>query len=124
MTLQELYSNIGESYEQALRVLRVEKLVNKHIRKLISNGLIESLLDAGQAMDPVRLFETAHAVKGNCGNLGLTRLAGAASAIAEEFRPGNARKMTDGEVKARLTEIAALYEKTAKEISAYAAENP
>ena len=124
MTLQELYGNIGEDYEQALRILRVEKLVNKHIRKLVSNGLIESMLDAGKTMDPVRLFETAHAVKGNCGNLGLTRLAAAASGIAEEFRPGNPRTMTDGEVTARLAEIAALYEKTAKEISAYAAENP
>jgi len=124
MTLQELYSNIGESYEQALRVLRVEKLVDKHIRKVITNGLIETLLDAGQSMDAVRLFEAAHAVKGNCGNLGLTALAAAASKISEEFRPGTARSMTDGEVKAELAELAALYEKTAKEISRYVAENP
>lgn len=124
MTLQELYSNIGESYEQALRVLRVEKLVDKHIRKVITNGLMETLLDAGQSMDAVRLFETAHAVKGNCGNLGLTALAAAASKISEEFRPGTARSMTDGEVKAELAELAALYEKTAKEISRYVAENP
>ena len=72
MTLQELYGNIGESYEHALRVLRVEKLVDKHIRKLITNGLIDSLLAAGETMDPASLLETSHAVKGNCGNLGLT----------------------------------------------------
>ena len=124
MTLKELYSNFGENYEQALRVLRIEKLMDKHIRKLIPSGLIDSLLAAGQSMDPVRLFETAHAVKGTCGNLGLTRLAAAASEISEEFRPGKGRKKTDAEVAAMLEEIAALYEKIAEEIRKYEAENP
>ena len=91
MTLQELYSSIGEDYEQALRVLRVEKLVDKHIRKLPKNGLIEALLAAGEGMDATQLFETAHAAKGNCGNLGLTKLREATSEIAEEFRPGSGR---------------------------------
>ena len=70
MTVQELYSSIGEDYEQALRVLRTEKLVDKHIRKLTKNGPIEALLAAGEGMDATQLFETAHAAKGNCGNLG------------------------------------------------------
>ena len=48
MTLRELYSSIGEDYEQALRVLRVEKLVDKHIRKFTQNGVIEALLAAGK----------------------------------------------------------------------------
>ena len=47
MTLQELYQQIGGDYDQALRVLRVEKLVDKHIRKLTKNGLIEALVGAG-----------------------------------------------------------------------------
>ena len=124
MTLQELYAGMGEDYEQALRVLRVEKLVDKHIRKLTKNGLIENLLAAGESMDPVLLFEAAHAAKGNCGNLGLTRLSAAASDIAEEFRPGNPRKMTDEEVAARLKEIGELYRGAADCISRYEAENP
>lgn len=124
MTLQELYSSIGEDYEQALRVLRVEKLVDKHIRKLPKNGLIEALLAAGEEMDAAQLFETAHAAKGNCGNLGLTKLYEATSEITEEFRPGNPRKMTDEEVSAKLQEIAGLYEKTADAIRQYEAENP
>ncbi len=124
MTVQELYSSIGEDYEQALRVLRVEKLVDKHIRKLPKNGLIEALLAAGEGMDATQLFETAHAAKGNCGNLGLTKLCAAASEITEEFRPGNPRKMTDAEVSAKLQEIAGLYEKTADAIKQYEAENP
>jgi len=75
-------------------------------------------------MDQVRLFEAAHAAKGNCGNLGLTKLSAAASEIAEEFRPGNPRKMTDEEVAGRLKEISELYAAAADAIGRYEAENP
>ncbi len=124
MTLQELYGSIGEDYEQALRVMRVEKLVDKHIRKLTKRGVMENLLAAGETMDPVRLFETAHAAKGNCGNLGLTRLSQAASEIAEEYRPGSPRTMTDEEVAGKLREISAMYAAAADAIRRYEAENP
>ena len=120
MTLQELYQEIGGDYNQVLRVLRMEKLVDKHIRKFPGSGAVESLLAAGDNMDPVRLFEAAHAVKGIAGNLGLTGLSEAGSRITEEFRPGNSRKMTDEEVRELLGEIGAMYRKTAAAISRYA----
>jgi HPt (histidine-containing phosphotransfer) domain-containing protein len=122
MTLQELYESIGGDYEQALRVLRVEKLIDKHIRKLTGNGVVDNLLAAGETMDPTQLFETAHATKGVCANLGLTRIAGLASEIAEEFRPGTPRTMSDDEVKDRLRAIDDLYETTKEGIARYVAE--
>ena len=123
MTLQELYEEIGGSYEQATRVLRVEKLVDKHIRKFTKNGVVENLLAAGETLDPTQMFETAHAVKGVCGNLGLTGLYDLASELSEEFRPGNTRQKTDEEVKAKLEEVRALYAKTAAGIAAYEESN-
>lgn len=119
MTLKELYQNIDGDYDQALRVLRVEKLLDKHIRKLTQNGVIDALLAAGKTMDPTQMFETAHAAKGVCGNLGLVKLAAAASDIAEEYRPGNARKLSDAEVSQRLADIEAMYQKAAEGIKAY-----
>ncbi|MBQ7655944.1 MAG: Hpt domain-containing protein [Clostridia bacterium] len=119
MTLQELYSLIDGDYEQALRVLRMDKLLDKHIRKLTSNGMVDKLLEAGQGMDPTQLFEAAHAMKGVCANLGLVRLSAAASEIAEEYRPGKPRRMTDAEVKEKLNSIADLYAKTAAGIRQY-----
>jgi len=119
MTLQELYAQIDGNYEQAIRVLRVEKLMDKHIRKLTKNGVVEKLLEAAGIMDPVQMFETAHAMKGVCGNLGLSRLSEMASDIAEEFRPGNERKMTDEAVRAEVEEIRSLYGKTAEGIRRY-----
>ena len=120
MTLEELYANIGGDYEQALKVLRMDKLIDKHIRKLTKNGVVDSLIAAGDTMDPTQLFETSHAVKGICANLGLTKIANAASEISEEFRPGNPRTMSDEEVKQKLNEIADLYQVTAEGIERYA----
>lgn len=122
MTLQELYAEIGGDYDQAIRVLRVEKLLDKHICRMASNGVVEQLLDAGKSMDPAELFERAHAVKGVCANLGLTQIAEHASAIAEEYRPGNSRTMTDGEVRQRLDRIGALFTATVDGIRKYEAE--
>ena len=119
MTLQELYKEIDGDYEQAIRVLRMDKLVDKHIRKLTGNGVVEELIDAGDRMDAAELFEKAHAVKGVCANLGLTKLSGLASEVSEEFRPGNVRKLTDGEVKEKLEQIEELYRKTADGIRRY-----
>ena len=119
MTIQELYQSINGDYEQAVRVLRMDKLIDKHIRKLTKNGVVEKLIDAGDSMDPTLLFESAHAVKGVCGNLGLTKLAAAASEIAEEFRPGNPRTLTDAQVSERIRGIAELYAKTTEGIGRY-----
>jgi len=105
MTLQELYRMIGGDYDQALRVLRVEKLVDKHIRKFPQNGTVEELLAAGENLDSKRLFESAHALKGISANLGLVRLSETASRITEEYRPGSGRKMTDDEVRALLDSV-------------------
>ena len=123
MTLKELYAMIDGSYDQAVSVLLVEKLIDKHIRRFPTGGVPEALLEAGRDMDPTRMFEAAHAMKGVCANLGLTRLAAAASEISEEFRPGNPRTMTDDQVARRLEGIAALYERTAEGIRRYTESN-
>ena len=119
MTLQELYQNINGDYEQAIRVLRMDKLVDKHIRKLTQNGVVDKLIDAATRMDPTEMFETAHAMKGVCANLGLTRLSEAVSELAEEYRPGKDRRFTDGQVKEKIGRIEALYKQTAEAIQAY-----
>lgn len=121
MTLKELYQQIDGDYDQAVKVLRMEKLINKHICKLPKNGTVDALIAAGDTMDPTQLFETSHAVKGVGANLGLTALSAAASEISEEFRPGTGRDMTDDEVKAKLAAIKEMYAKTTEAIRRYEA---
>lgn len=119
MTLKELYSQIGGSYDAAISVLRVEKLIDKHIRKFPKGGVVDAVLEAGKTLDPSSMFETAHAMKGVCGNLGLRSLAELASVLSEEFRPGNARTLSDDEVRARLEQIRAIYDSTVRGIAQY-----
>ena len=119
MTLEELYTEIGGDYDQAIGVLRMEKLMDKHIRKLVDNGVVDSLIDAGKSMDSTELFETSHMVKGVCANLGLVTLSEKASEISEEFRPGSTRKLSDAEVSDKLAEIEELYKKTVDGIKKY-----
>ena len=121
MTLQELYAQIGGDYDHATRVLRVDKLIDKHIRKLPKNGVVDDLLQAGQEKDPGKMFETAHAMKGLCANLGLLRLSDLASDIAEEYRPGNSRTMSDEEVAAKIDRVAELGAKVKDGIRQYEA---
>lgn len=119
MTIQELYQNIGGDFDQALRVLRVDKLVDKHIRKFTKNGVVENLLAAEESMDAGALFDAAHALKGVCSNLGLTQLSELSSEVCEEFRPGNTRTLSDDEVKNCIELIREKYETTADFIQKY-----
>ena len=119
MTIKELYDRIGGNYDQAVRVMKSDRLIDKYVRKLTASQVAESLAEAGKTMDPVKLFESAHAMKGVCSNLGLEALANAVNDITEEFRPGNARRLSDDDVRARLDAIARQYQITAEGIRDY-----
>ncbi len=121
MTIQELYAKIGGNYEQAQRVMKMDKLIDRYVRKLASSGTYEKLAEAGKTMDPTQLFESAHAMKGVCANLGLDNMARTAGEITEEFRPGAARKLTDGEIKEKLAVLDEMYQRTVKGIEEYVA---
>jgi HPt (histidine-containing phosphotransfer) domain-containing protein len=58
-------------------------------------------------------------MKGVCANLGLDALAEAASELSEEFRPGNPRRFSDEEVKAKLSRIDGMYRKVINGIDQY-----
>ncbi len=119
MTIKELYDRIGGNYDQAVRVMKSDRLIDKYVRKLTASQVAESLAEAGKTMDPVKLFESAHAMKGVCSNLGLEALANAVNEITEEFRPGNARRLSDADVQSRLDAIARQYQITAEGIRDY-----
>jgi HPt (histidine-containing phosphotransfer) domain-containing protein len=121
MTIEELYKVIGGDYEQAIKVLRMDKLIDKHIRKLSQNEIFDNLLSAKDSLDPNALFDAAHAIKGVCANLGLVNLSKLASEIAEEFRNGSQRKMSDDEVKAKIDELEELYKRSVEGIKEYEA---
>lgn len=124
MTLQELYKEIDGDYEQATKVLRIDKLIDKHIRRFPSNTIFNNLEEAENKKDGNAIFESAHAIKGVCSNLGLVKCANMASILSEEFRNGNSRKMNDNEVKVIVGNVLAYYNKAKVVIKKYESENP
>ena len=119
MTIQELYQEIGGDYEKAVQIMKSDRLINKYIKKLKDSQVGEMISAAGDSMDSEKLFESAHAMKGVCANLGLTALAEAANEITEEFRPGNARSLSDEAVREKLAAIRQNYQKTVEMIARY-----
>ena len=121
MTIQELYAKIGGNYEQAQKIMKMDKLIDRYVRKLATSGTYEKLSEAGKTMDPTMLFESAHAMKGVCANLGLDDMARTAGEITEEFRPGSVRKLTDAEIQEKLAALGEMYQRAVKGIEEYAA---
>ncbi|MBP5166886.1 MAG: Hpt domain-containing protein [Oscillospiraceae bacterium] len=122
MTLQELYRSIDGSYDQALRVMKAEKLIGRHILKLAGSGLSDMLAQAASSMDPSAIFESTHAIKGVGANLGLVRLSEQASELADEFRPGASRQFSDSEAAEKLAALSELLGSTVEGIRRYEAE--
>lgn len=123
MTIQQLYEKIGGNYEQAVRVMKKDKLIDKYVRKLKDSNVGDALAQAGEAMDAEKLFESAHAMKGVCSNLGLDALANAADELTEEFRPGNPRRLTDDAVREKIETVLRRYRDTVQGIAEYEAGN-
>lgn len=119
MTLQELYASIDGNYDHAVQIMRMEKLINRYLSKFPNSGVYEALAAAGESMDPTALFESAHAMKGICANMGFDKMSAAAGEITEEFRPGSTRTLSDDEVKARIADIGVMYQHTVDGIRQY-----
>lgn len=123
MTIQQLYDRIGGNYEHAVRIMKKDKLIDKYVRKLKDSNVGDALAQAGETMDAVKLFESAHAMKGVCANLGLDALASAAEEITEEFRAGNPRTLSDEAVREKVAGILQCYRDTVEGIAEYEAGN-
>lgn len=121
MTLEDLYGKMGGNYEHAKQIMKMDKMIDKYVRKLKSSGVGDALAAAGETMDENSLFESAHALKGVCANLGLDDLAAAAEEITEEYRPGNSRKLSDEVVKAKISAVVEKYQHTLACIAEYEA---
>lgn len=120
MTVQELYEQIGGSYESAKRVMQMDKLIAKFIVRYLDDASCAKLCEGWAARDGALVFEGAHAMKGVCANLGLDTLSAGASELAEEFRPGNSRTLGDDEVTERVEALRTLNERTLGGIRAFA----
>ena len=122
MTLEELYAEIGGNYQQAIRTMRLDRLIDKHIVKLAQSDLFAKLDESSAELDPDTVFGAVHNIKGTCGNLALMGFYDKASVLSDEFRKGRPRTMSDDEARQKIAELMDDFEGIKATILAYAAQ--
>lgn len=122
MTVQELYEKIGGNFDAAKKILPSEALIGRFVVKLLKDGSMQKLRDGVAAGDGKAIFEGAHALKGVTANLGLQNISGLAAEIADEFRTGRERSLSDEELQAKLDELNAKFDAASEEIAKFQAQ--
>ena len=93
MTIEECYSIMGGDWEGIMRRLGNEELIAKLSLKFLSSKEYFDIGDAIRNHDWEKAFMCTHTLKGVAGNLGLTALYGALSALTEPLRRGQTKDL-------------------------------
>ena len=121
MTVEELYTQIGGDYADALGRLRMDKLISRFVVKFLDDTSCTDLIAAWKAGDEHDAFEAAHRAKGVCANLSLKRLAELTDQICEALRPGNDELRAATDVDALVSELEDCHATTVEAIRTFAA---
>lgn len=89
MNLKQFYETIGVNYDNVLRRLRKESLIEKYLMMFQQDQTIYLLTAAREGYDYEQMFRAAHTLKGMAMNLELTPLAMAAADLTEYLRSRN-----------------------------------
>lgn len=114
MTLKECYEAMGGDYDEAIRRLRSERLMEKFVLKFLDDGSYALLCSAMESGDYAEAFRGAHTIKGVCQNLGFAVLEKSSSALSEALRGGYTPE-ADGLVE----RVKADYQQTVQAIRAF-----
>ena len=123
MTTRELYDKIGADYDAALRRLPMDELVAKFIVRFLDDGSCRRLIETWEAGNEEEMFEAAHAAKGVCANLALTKLYENASTVTDAYRPGKEDAKLKEEVDKLMKQFKEDYEGSVREINVFADEH-
>ena len=86
MTIREVYAECGGSYDETLKRLGSEELVNRLAERFLSDDSFSLLEKAFEAGDEEAAFRAAHTLKGVAKNLGFSDLGESASVLTEVLR--------------------------------------
>lgn len=87
MDLRTCYEQLGGSYNDVLSRIPSERLVDKFLRKFLTDESFAGLCSAMAAGSRSEAFLMAHTLKGVCANLGFTRLFRSTAVLTELLRP-------------------------------------
>lgn len=86
MTIREVYVYAGGNYDETVKRLGSEEIVNRFAERFLSDDSFSLLEKAFEAGDEEAAFRAAHTLKGVAKNLGFTDLGDSASVLTEILR--------------------------------------
>ncbi len=107
MTLREFYEEIDSDFDEVLKRLLNERLMNRFVHKFLEDDSYLQLCEAVEENDYEQAFEKAHTLKGVCQNLGFCNLSTPVSELTDSLRNGKRPQNWD-----LMTDIKREYERT------------
>ena len=117
MTIQECYQRMGGGYEQAVKRLSGEKMVERFIAKFLDDDSFSQLCKAMEENKRVEAFCAAHTLRGVSGNLSFIRLFDSASALTETLQVES--ETIPNAAEGPMEEVRKTYQSTVEAIRTY-----
>lgn len=105
MTLEECYETMQGDYRDVMQRLMNESFVKRFLFKFLDSADLESLKASLAAEDYAEAFRFAHSLKGECMNLGISKLQRSSSELCEALRGGKPQV----DISAMLSEVESDY---------------
>ena len=112
MNLQECYQAFGGDYEDTMKRMGMERLLQKFMLKFLDDKSFEELCSSMEQKKYEEAFRAAHTLKGLCLNLGFKTLAESSSSLTEALRSQQFEESNLVEIMKMLEQVKRDYEMT------------
>ena len=119
MNLQECYQAFGGDYEDTMKRMGMERLLQKFMLKFLDDKSFEELCSSMEQKKYEEAFRAAHTLKGLCLNLGFKTLAESSSSLTEALRSQQFEESNLVEIMKMLEQVKRNYEMTVSVITEF-----
>lgn len=119
MNLKECYQAFGGDYEDTMKRMGMERLLQKFMLKFLDDKSFEELCSSMEQKKYEEAFRAAHTLKGLCLNLGFKTLAESSSKLTEALRSQQFEESNLVEIMKMLEQVKRDYEMTVSVITEF-----
>ena len=119
MNLKECYQAVGGDYEDTMKRMGMERLLQKFMLKFLDDKSFEELCSSMEQKKYEEAFRAAHTLKGLCLNLGFKTLAESSSSLTEALRSQQFEESNLVEIMRMLEQVKRDYEMTVSVITEF-----
>lgn len=119
MNLKECYQAFGGDYEDTMKRMGMERLLQKFMLKFLDDKSFEELCSSMEQKKYEKAFRAAHTLKGLCLNLGFKTLAESSSSLTEALRSQQFEESNLVEIMKMLEQVKRDYEMTVSVITEF-----